>query len=64
MTGASASSAVIMRVLRAELGVDLVTGKILLRRVLCGDHSGTLPEMELLARSLRASGIAATATRP
>ncbi|MER6736941.1 hypothetical protein [Streptomyces puniciscabiei] len=64
VTGAPASSAVIMRVLRAELGVDLVNAKILLRRVLSGDHSGTLPEMELLARSLRASGIAATATRP
>ena len=64
VNGSSAKSAVIMRVLRAELGVDLVTAKVLLGRVLSGDHRGTLPEMELLARGLRAAGIAAAATRP
>ncbi|MGW5432892.1 hypothetical protein ACWET9_37730 [Streptomyces sp. NPDC004059] len=32
-------------------------------RVLSGDCSGTLPEMELLARGLRASGIAAAVPR-
>ncbi|MFQ6199473.1 hypothetical protein [Streptomyces sp. NPDC000405] len=53
----TAKSAVIMRVLRAEL-------ESVLRRVLSGDFSGTLPEMELLARKLRASGIPALSTRP
>jgi hypothetical protein len=61
---ASANSVVIMRVLRAELGIDLVNAKDVLRRVLSGDYFGTLPEMELLARKLRASGIAAVAARP
>jgi tRNA G26 N,N-dimethylase Trm1 len=59
----SAKSVVMMRVLRVELGIDLVNAKAVLRRVLSGDYSGTLPEMELLARKLRASGIAAVATR-
>jgi tRNA G26 N,N-dimethylase Trm1 len=59
----SAKSVVMMRVLRAELGIDLVNAKAVSRRVLSGDYSGTLPEMELLARQLRASGIAAIATR-
>ncbi|MFG1663988.1 hypothetical protein [Streptomyces sp. Y7] len=53
----------IMRVLRVELGTDLVDAKALVRRVLSGDYCGTLPEMELLARRLRASGIAAVAER-
>ncbi len=53
-----------MRVLRAELGIDLMNAKAVLRRVLDGDHSGTLPEMERLAHALRESGIAAAATRP
>ncbi|MET9556078.1 hypothetical protein [Streptomyces sp. NPDC006645] len=53
-----------MRVLRAELGIDLKNAKAVLRRVLDGDYSGTLPEMEHLARTLREVGIAATATRP
>ncbi len=57
-------SAVMMRVLRAELGIDLVNAKAVLHRVLSGDHSRTLPKMELPARKLRAFGIAATATRP
>ncbi|MET9918685.1 hypothetical protein ABZZ04_16540 [Streptomyces sp. NPDC006435] len=53
-----------MRVLRAELGIDLKSAKTVLRRVLDGDYSGTLPEMEHLARTLREAGIAAAATRP
>lgn len=53
-----------MRALRAELGIDLKTVKAVLRRVLDGDYSGTLPEMEYLARTLRKAGIAAAATRP
>lgn len=57
-------SVAIMRVLRAELGVDLTGAKAVVRRVLSGDYSGTLPEMERLARKLRESGITAVATRP
>ncbi|MFJ3899539.1 hypothetical protein [Streptomyces sp. NPDC090083] len=57
-----ATNAVILRVLRAELGTDLVNAKAVLHRVLSGDHTGTLPEMELLTRKLRACGITATAT--
>ncbi|MFF3787218.1 hypothetical protein [Streptomyces sp. NPDC001933] len=52
----------IMRVLRAELGIDLKNAKAVLRRVLDGDYSGTLPEMEHLARTLREADVAATAT--
>jgi hypothetical protein len=63
VSGPSAKNAVIMRVLRAELGVDLVSARVLQGRVLSGDCSGTGPEMELLARGLRASGIAAAVTR-
>ncbi|WP_371596188.1 hypothetical protein [Streptomyces sp. NBC_00564] len=59
-----AKNIAIMRVLRAELGVDLMNAKAVLRRVLNGEYSGTLPEMEYLARTLRESGIAAAATRP
>lgn len=54
----------VMRVLRAVLGVELVDVRAVLRTVLSGDHSGTLPEMEFLARELRAVGIAAVAARP
>ncbi|WEH16840.1 hypothetical protein [Streptomyces sp. VNUA24] len=59
----SANSVVIMRVLRAELGIDLIDAKAVLRRVLSGGYSGTLPELELLAQKLQAAGIAAAATR-
>ncbi|MEV5204503.1 hypothetical protein [Streptomyces sp. NPDC053720] len=52
-----------MRVLRAELGIDLMKARAVLRRVLDGNYSGTLPEMEHLARALRESGMAAAATR-
>lgn len=62
--GAAANGAVIMRVLRAELGLDLLHARGALRRVRSGDYAGTLPEVELLARGLRASGVAATAVRP
>ncbi|NYV76048.1 hypothetical protein [Streptomyces sp. UH6] len=54
---------VIMRVLRTELGIDLADARAALRRVLEGDYSGTLPEVERVARALRRSGIAAAATR-
>lgn len=53
-----------MRVLRAELGIGLADVKSMLSRVVAGTHSGTMPEMEFLARKLRASGIDAVAARP
>lgn len=56
-------SVAIMRVLRAELGIDVTDARAVLRRVLDGDYSGTLPEAEYLARALRKSGIVAVATR-
>lgn len=59
----SAGRAEVMRVLRAELGVGLDGVRALLGEVLAGTHSGTLPEMELLAGRLRASGIDAVADR-
>lgn len=64
VSGPPTKSVAIMRVLRAELGIDLKNAKAALHRVLDGDYSGTLPEMEHLARTLRKSGIAAAATRP
>lgn len=64
VTSPPAKNIAIMRVLRAELGIDLMNAKVVLRRVLNGEYSGTLPEMEYLARALRESGIAAAATRP
>ncbi|MFF8833254.1 hypothetical protein [Streptomyces sp. NPDC015131] len=54
----------VMRVVRAELGVDLAGAKAVARRVLNGGYSGTYPEVELLARALRACGINASAVRP
>ncbi|WP_406016201.1 hypothetical protein OG520_38215 [Streptomyces sp. NBC_00984] len=63
VSSAPAKSVAIMRVLRAELGIDLMNAKAVLRRVLDGDYSGTLPEREYLARTLRESGIAAAASR-
>ncbi|MET9041884.1 MULTISPECIES: hypothetical protein [unclassified Streptomyces] len=61
--GASPNSVVIMRVLRAEFGTDLAATRAVLRSVLSGDCTGTLPEMEHVARRLRASGITAVAAR-
>ncbi|MEU5537933.1 hypothetical protein [Streptomyces sp. NPDC020362] len=59
----SARNVAVMRVLRAELDIDLVDAEAVLRRVRSGDCSGTLPERELLSRKLRAAGLAAVATR-
>ncbi|MCX5000364.1 hypothetical protein [Streptomyces longwoodensis] len=56
-------NAAIMRVLRAELGIGLDGVRAVVDQVLTGQYSGTLPEMELLARKLRASGIEAAASR-
>ncbi|MFD5425605.1 hypothetical protein [Streptomyces sp. NPDC127084] len=58
------SNATVMRVLRAELGIGLDGVKAVLEQVLSGQYSGTLPEMELLARKLRASGIDAVVQPP
>ncbi|MFJ7157166.1 hypothetical protein ACIQUQ_19750 [Streptomyces sp. NPDC101118] len=54
----------VMRVLRAEGGLDLPGAKAALHDVLTGAHTGTLPEMERLARALRTAGVPATAVRP
>ncbi|WP_329122142.1 hypothetical protein [Streptomyces sp. NBC_01465] len=51
------SRSAVMLVLRAALGVGLGEARALLGEVLAGDHSGTVPEMEFLARKLRAAGI-------
>ncbi|MEU7648128.1 hypothetical protein [Streptomyces huasconensis] len=64
VTSAQGKSVAIMRVLRAELKLDLAEAKTALGRVLAGEFSGTLPEMELLARKLREAGIPAVAARP
>ncbi|MER6052660.1 hypothetical protein ABT168_35360 [Streptomyces sp. NPDC001793] len=48
MSGPSAKSDTIMRVLRAALGLDLKSAKTVVRGV-SGDYSGTLPEVEHLA---------------
>ncbi|MCB5168881.1 hypothetical protein LG634_29185 [Streptomyces bambusae] len=58
-----ARNAAVMRVLRSELGIGLDGVRAVLDQVLAGQYEGTLPEMELLARKLRASGIEATAAR-
>ncbi|MER6452766.1 hypothetical protein ABT270_09075 [Streptomyces sp900105245] len=63
-SGPSATGVAIMRVLRGELGIDLASAKALAHRVVNGDCTGTLPEMEHLARKLQESGITAAATRP
>ncbi|MGW9048437.1 hypothetical protein ACWGQL_38855 [Streptomyces lydicus] len=54
---------IVMRVLRAELGVGLTEAKAVAGQVLTGAYSGTLPEMEYLARKLRGAGVDAVAAR-
>ncbi|KPC66503.1 hypothetical protein ADL29_03400 [Streptomyces chattanoogensis] len=54
----------VMRVLRAELSIGLADVKVVLERVLAGAYAGTLPEIERLARRLRAAGVDAMAVRP
>ncbi|MER7600217.1 hypothetical protein [Streptomyces hydrogenans] len=56
-------NAAVMRVLRAELGIGLGEVRAVLEQISTGQYTGTLPEMELLARKLRASGIEAAASR-
>ncbi|MGG7568851.1 hypothetical protein [Streptomyces sirii] len=50
-----------MRALREQLGTDLTDIAALTHRVLAGTYTGTLPEVERLARTLRSAGIAAVA---
>ncbi|MBL1083455.1 hypothetical protein JK359_15975 [Streptomyces actinomycinicus] len=64
VSGPLVKGVAIMRVLRTELGIDLTSAKALLHRVVNGGCTGTLPEMEHLARKLQESGITAAATRP
>jgi hypothetical protein len=59
----SARTAVVMRVLRAGLGLDLARVRSVLDEVATGAYSGTLPEMELLAGKLREAGIDAVAVQ-
>ncbi|MFJ2738665.1 hypothetical protein ACIO3O_03255 [Streptomyces sp. NPDC087440] len=63
VTSPQGKNIAIMRVLRTELGIGLTEARTELGRVLAGEFSGTLPEMELLARKLRAAGISAVAAR-
>ncbi|MGW2918198.1 hypothetical protein ACWDBF_10065 [Streptomyces angustmyceticus] len=60
----SAVRVTIMRVLRAELGVGLAEAKAVVDQVLAGAYSGTMPEVEYLARKLRGAGVDAVAARP
>ncbi|CCK25430.1 hypothetical protein BN159_1051 [Streptomyces davaonensis JCM 4913] len=58
-----AQRVLIMRVLRAEAGLDLPAAKAEVRRVVSGAYSGTFAEMEHLAGRLRACGVGAVAAR-
>jgi hypothetical protein len=60
----STSAVVLMRVMRAELGLDLIQAKAMVQRVCAGTHTGTLTEMEFLAHRLRQAGVQATTQRP
>jgi len=53
----SARNVVIMRVLRAELGLDLAGVRSVLNEVVDSAFSGTMPELEFLPRKLRASRV-------
>ncbi|WP_411138089.1 hypothetical protein [Streptomyces sp. C10] len=64
VTDPSAERVMLMRVLRAELGIGLPDAKVALGQVLAGAYSGTLPEVEYLARKLRRAGVSAVAARP
>ncbi|MGW0857847.1 hypothetical protein [Streptomyces sp. NPDC002690] len=59
----AASRAVAMRVLRNVLGLPLADVKSVLHEVVTGRYVGTMPEMERLARVLRAAGVDAEAAR-
>ncbi|MDH6142923.1 hypothetical protein P3T35_004951 [Kitasatospora sp. GP30] len=49
----------VMKVIRASLGVDLAAAKAMPAALQSGRHTGTLPEVEQLASALRAVGIGA-----
>ncbi|MFC9249498.1 hypothetical protein ACFT7S_37265 [Streptomyces sp. NPDC057136] len=59
-----ASPALVMKVLRAELGGDLAQAKGILQQIRAGMFAGTMPEMTLLVHRLRAAGVKAEAERP
>ncbi|MFC9227411.1 hypothetical protein ACFTZI_00180 [Streptomyces decoyicus] len=61
---ASVERVTVMRVLRAALGVGLTEAKAVAGQALAGVFSGTLPEIEYLARKLRGAGVDAVAVRP
>ncbi|MGI5255180.1 hypothetical protein [Actinacidiphila glaucinigra] len=60
----SSSAVVLMRVIRAELGLDLIQAKAMAHRVRAGTHTGTLTDMAFLAHRLRQAGVQATTERP
>ncbi|WP_331729678.1 hypothetical protein [Streptomyces platensis] len=64
VTAPSVERVIVMRVLRAQLGIGLTDAKAVLGEVLAGGYSGTLPEIEYLARELRGAGVDAVAARP
>ncbi|WP_328723633.1 hypothetical protein OHT52_06215 [Streptomyces sp. NBC_00247] len=59
----AASEAVAMRVLRTVLGLALADVTSVFHEVVAGRYVGTMPEMERLARGLRAAGVDAVAAR-
>lgn len=52
-----------LRVLRAQLGMDLGTAKAALRDIRSGRYTGTLPEIAHLVAALRTAGVGARAVR-
>ncbi|MEU6344098.1 hypothetical protein ABZ883_24500 [Streptomyces sp. NPDC046977] len=64
LCGLSSSAVVLMKVVRAELGVDLIEAKAITQRIRRGAQTGTLTEMAFLAHRLRQAGIQATTERP
>ena len=62
VSGAGAAVRVaVLRVVRAELGLDLAGARAAAGRVLDGTYTGTRPEIERLARCLLAYGVTAEA---
>lgn len=59
-----AGPALVMKVLRAELGGDLARTKRTLQEIRAGMFAGTMPEMTLLAHRLRAAGVEAEVECP
>ncbi|WP_407986401.1 hypothetical protein [Kitasatospora sp. CMC57] len=58
-----AGPAVVMKVLRAELGGELAEAKAALQQIRAGVFAGTMPEMTLLVHRLRTAGVKAAAER-